>query len=123
MRTRTYQLSCLARLLDVPAAELGDPTYYGRAALLAKLERLLRAERARGLAHHWTYEVGRHRAIYFAYGAEREAFLRDFGVEPPPASESALPRKPCGPIASGRSAYSSLVSPSINDTPGHRSRG
>lgn len=84
MRTRTYQLGCLARLLAVPVADLGDPSYYGRLSLLAKLERLLQAERARSLAHHWTYELGRHTAIYFAYRAEREAFRRDFGADPPP---------------------------------------
>ncbi len=124
MRTRTCQLDGLARLLGVPVAELDDPTYYGRAGLLAKLERLLRAERARGLAHHWTYEVSRHRALYLAYGAERGAFRRDFGVDPPPVAASAVLRKPCGPIASGRAGHGSLVSGSTNDTtPGRRSRG
>jgi hypothetical protein len=84
MRTRSHQLGCLARLLGVPEADLSDPTYYGRLRLLAKLERRLRAERGRDLARHWSYEIGRHTAIYFAYRAEREAFRRDFGMEPPP---------------------------------------
>jgi hypothetical protein len=119
MRTRTHQLSCLARLLAIPEADLGDPTFYGRQRLLAKLERRLRADRGRDLARHWTYELGRHTAIYFAYRCERDAFHRDFGVDPPlPAAW-----KPCGPIASGPAVRTPLVLPQNEDTPGRRSRG
>lgn len=34
---------------------------------LEELERLLRAERKRGLRHAWTYDLARHRGLYKEY--------------------------------------------------------
>ena len=59
--------------------ELADRSYYGRAALIAKLALVLAAERRRGLAGHWTYELARHRALLAVYRHERTDFRRDFG--------------------------------------------
>lgn len=37
-----------------------------------KLERLLKAERDRGLARHWSYELARHRNLFNQWRIERE---------------------------------------------------
>ena len=114
-------LRCLPRLTAVSAGELADRTFLGRAALIAKLERALRAERARGLARHWSYELARHSALFAVYRRERGDFRRDFGME---ASSADVGRKPCGPIVSGPVEPAPLVFGPINvHTPGRRSRG
>ena len=38
--------------------------------LVAKLRDVLRAERQRGLARHWSYDISRHAALLRAYRAE-----------------------------------------------------
>jgi hypothetical protein len=45
----------------------------GRAHVIAALERALRAERRRGLAGHWTYNLARHMQLLRAYRAETAA--------------------------------------------------
>ena len=62
-------------------SELADRSFYGRAALIAKLVHFLEAERQRGLARHWTYELARHRALLAVYHHETAAFERDFGCD------------------------------------------
>ena len=42
-----------------------------RRAILTRLARALRAERNRGRAGHWTYDLNRHIALKQAYAAER----------------------------------------------------
>jgi hypothetical protein len=97
-------------------AEIEDRTFIGRSTLLAKLERALKEERARGLARHWSYELARHAALFAVYRREREAFRREFGASAPPNSAR---QKPCGSIASGPVARPSLVSQPIDkDMPG-----
>jgi hypothetical protein len=64
--------------MAVAPSELADRSSYGRAALIAKLVRTLAAERQRGLAGHWTYELARHRALLAVYHHEKAAFHRDF---------------------------------------------
>lgn len=59
--------------------ELLDRSFYGRVALIAKLARVLAAERRRGLACHWTYELARHRTLLAIYRHEKSAFSRDYG--------------------------------------------
>lgn len=63
----------LARLVPLWPAELADTTLSGRKRLLAKLERALRAERRRGLAGHWTYDLARHAQLLSAFRRERAA--------------------------------------------------
>jgi hypothetical protein len=45
----------------------------GRAHVVPTLERALRAERRRGLAGHWTYNLARHVQLLRAYRAEMAA--------------------------------------------------
>jgi hypothetical protein len=51
----------------------------GRRNVLARIARALRAERNRGRAGHWTYDLNRHIALAQAYTAER----RRLGETPP----------------------------------------
>jgi len=61
----------LPRLIRATAFELADPSPPTRRALLARLARALRAERNRGRAGHWTYDLNRHIALRQAYEAEK----------------------------------------------------
>jgi len=63
----------LARVIPVGPEEIADLTPHGRVAILRKLARALRAERNRGRAGHWTYDLNRHIALRQAYAAERQA--------------------------------------------------
>ena len=60
----------LPRLLPLWPHELTATTNADRARLLARLRRALRAERQRGLAGHWTYDLARHAQLLRAYRAE-----------------------------------------------------
>jgi hypothetical protein len=40
---------------------------------------VLAAERGRGLAGHWAYELARHQALLAVYRHEKAAHHRDFG--------------------------------------------
>ncbi len=71
-------LKPLPWLMGAAPPELVDRSYYGRAALIAKLMHFLAAERRRGLTGHWTYEVARHRTLLAIYKREKEALRRDF---------------------------------------------
>jgi hypothetical protein len=63
----------LPRVLPVGPAEIRDKTPAGRRAIIRRLARALRAERNRGRAGHWTYDLNRHVALWQAYRAERAA--------------------------------------------------
>lgn len=65
----------LPKLLALWPAEVTDRSEAGRLLLLSKLRRALRAERQRGLAGHWTYDLARHRGLLLAYRAETAAAL------------------------------------------------
>lgn len=65
------RISELQRLLPLWPAELCDTSLRGRARLVAKLERALKAERRRGHAGHWTYDLARHAALLRAWRRER----------------------------------------------------
>lgn len=74
-------LASLARLLPLWPHELADLTAAGREKRLGLLRKALRAERRRGLAGHWTYDLGRHSALLQCY--KREAELAEAaGVSP-----------------------------------------
>ena len=66
----------LPRLLPLWPHELTATTNADRARLLARLRRALRAERQRGLAGHWTYDLARHAQLLRAYRAEVAAHVR-----------------------------------------------
>ena len=61
---------------DLPALIRADPfspiadTTDGVKAIIARLERALRAERKRARSGHWTYDLNRHIALRQAYLAE-----------------------------------------------------
>jgi hypothetical protein len=61
----------LVRFLSEAGSADPDPLA-GQAALVRRLERALRAERARGLACHATYDLARHVSLGRALKAERE---------------------------------------------------
>lgn len=73
-------LRSLPWLMATAPSELADRSFYGRSALIAKLARVLAAERRRGLAGHWTYELARHRELLAIYVREKAAFRRDFSI-------------------------------------------
>ena len=64
-------LALLAILIPLMPGELEDARPAARRAILARLARALRAERNRGRAGHWTYDLNRHIALRQAYVAER----------------------------------------------------
>jgi hypothetical protein len=59
----------LARALQVWPHELED-TPQARLQIVRKLERTLRAERRRGTAGHWTYDLARHAELLRLYREE-----------------------------------------------------
>jgi hypothetical protein len=61
----------LPRVLPVGPDEIADDSIAGRRRIIARLARALRAERNRGRAGHWTYDLNRHIALRQAYLAER----------------------------------------------------
>ena len=63
----------LASLVPLWPLDLDDTSRQGRMKLIAQLERALRAERRRGLAGHWTYDLARHMQLLEAYRAEMQA--------------------------------------------------
>lgn len=63
--------TCLPRLLPLLPAELADDSDVARRRIVARLARALRAERMRGRAGHWTYDLNRHIALHQAYEGER----------------------------------------------------
>ena len=63
----------LPGLLPLWPNEIADASIDGREAVIAKLERACRSERARGALRpaHWTYDINRHAQLIAAYEAER----------------------------------------------------
>lgn len=57
-----------------PFTEIAD-TNEAAEAILARLERALRAERNRARSAHWTYDLNRHIALRQAYLAEAERLM------------------------------------------------
>jgi hypothetical protein len=61
----------LPRVLPANSEVFAEDTAAGRRKVLARIARALRAERNRGRAGHWTYDLNRHIALAQAYAAER----------------------------------------------------
>jgi hypothetical protein len=66
----------LPKLVALWPRELADESPEGRRLVLAKLRRALRAERRRGLAGHWSYDLNRHLGLLSAYKGEIAALNR-----------------------------------------------
>jgi hypothetical protein len=62
--------AALSRVLALWPHELDDLSAAGRRNLVAKLKRALRAERRRGVAGHWTYDLARHCELLHLYRQE-----------------------------------------------------
>jgi hypothetical protein len=60
----------LPKLIALWPHELADQSPEGIFRVLAKLRRALRAERRRGLAGHWSYDLNRHLGLLSAYKGE-----------------------------------------------------
>ena len=60
----------LMRLLPLWPHEVTDRSPAGRQKLLYALRRALRAERNRGLAGHWSYDLSRHAQLLAIYREE-----------------------------------------------------
>ena len=61
----------LPRILPLWPHELDDDSPEGRRRILDKLRRALKAERRRGIAGHWTYDLARHVELLRVYRLER----------------------------------------------------
>jgi hypothetical protein len=61
----------LPGLIPIEADRIAAPDLETHRSILAKLARALRAERNRGRAGHWTYDLNRHIGLLQAYAAER----------------------------------------------------
>ena len=70
----------LARLLPLWPIEIADLSAEGRRHIIKPLERALRAERQRGRAGHWAYDVARHAALAKTWKSECAA-LRTLGFQ------------------------------------------
>jgi hypothetical protein len=68
----------LTRVLALWPHEVEDESRHGRLRIIAMLRRALRAERQRGLAGHWTYDLARHAELLRAYRQELDAL----GIDP-----------------------------------------
>ncbi|MGQ0456642.1 MAG: hypothetical protein ACT4OU_06235 [Hyphomicrobium sp.] len=60
----------LSALLPLWPKDLDDVSVAGRTRVIALMERALRAERRRGRAGHWAYDLARHAALYRAWKLE-----------------------------------------------------
>lgn len=66
----------LPRLISIWPHELDATDRTQREAIVARLRAALRAERRRGLAGHWTYDLARHSQLLAAYRAEAAALAQ-----------------------------------------------
>ena len=64
----------LAKLIALWPREIEDNSAKGALQILAKLRRALRAERTRGLAGHWSYDLNRHLGLLSAFKGELAAY-------------------------------------------------
>jgi len=62
---------CLPALLPMLPSEIADASDATLRRIVVRLARALRAERRRGRAGHWSYDINRHIALLQAYEAER----------------------------------------------------
>jgi hypothetical protein len=89
----------LPRLIALWPHELADQSPEGILLILSKLRRALSAERRRGLAGHWSYELNRHLGLMTELGPMRRAKLRLRRTAPgaAPNEDATLARRPGEP--------------------------
>jgi hypothetical protein len=81
-------LAALPRLVGLwpdETVDLADPVF---ATLLARLRRALRAERQRGIAGHWSYDLARHSELLAVYRILADAHLQSAQPVPPVLRET-----------------------------------
>lgn len=89
------RLADLPRLLPLWPEQIEDHTIAGRERLIERLASALRAERARGIAGHWAYDLARHARLQRALRHERaelEALKGRRGLPAP--AQSRASRRP-----------------------------
>jgi hypothetical protein len=69
--------TALVRVLPLWPHEMADESLEGRRRLVARLHSALRAERRRGIAGHWSYDLARHVELLRVYRAELAALPCD----------------------------------------------
>jgi endonuclease/exonuclease/phosphatase family metal-dependent hydrolase len=70
---RLRDLPRLLRIWPGDVVKLGEAD---RSVLVERLRQMLRDERRRGLARHWSYDLSRHAALLRAHRAEAAALAR-----------------------------------------------
>lgn len=75
-RSQTERQSELSTLLPLWPSQISDASPEGHRRVVFKLRHALCAERRRGLAGHWSYDLARHAAILRAYRKECAALTR-----------------------------------------------
>ncbi len=70
----------LPRVLPVGPEEIEDSGIEAGRRIVRRLAAALRAERTRGRAGHWTYDLNRHLALMQAYRAERRRLVELAGA-------------------------------------------
>lgn len=88
----------LPRLIPIEEERLVDPSQDEIEWIVTRLAKALRAERRKGIAGHWTYDLNRHIALMQAYRAELAPLVRPTGKVPEAAQRPAL-------AAGGRTAF------------------
>ncbi len=74
---KAYQrMRDLPRLLPLWPWEIADDSIKGTRRIVAALRKALRAERRRGMAGHWSYDLARHMALIAALKAEKQRLVR-----------------------------------------------
>lgn len=71
-----HRQTSLPALLPLLPSEIADASDSMHRRIVARLARALRAERMRGRAGHWSYDINRHIALRQAYEAERGRLRR-----------------------------------------------
>jgi len=73
----------LPKLLPLWPHEIEISSISEHARLLARMRRALRAERQRGIAGHWAYDLARHAQLLRAYRAETADYMQRIGERRP----------------------------------------
>jgi hypothetical protein len=79
----------LSRLLPLWPHEISNLSSAGRRRIIATLEKALRAERCRGIAGHWAYDLARHAALVKNLKSECAA-LKTFEIGEKSAQQKIL---------------------------------
>jgi len=83
--------TALLKVLPLWPHELEDDSRQARARIVARLRSALRAERRRGIAGHWTYDLARHAELLRVYRLEAASMRGEEprGARHVPATQSA----------------------------------